>query len=125
MDLLNLYVNDDALFICPSETSQHSPWNTEVPTDYGYSFCRIRSTKSNGIHHVSQYAVLLDWPVSCIKDVATGCDDCPLDHGWTASRTPSHNSRINILYYDGHVDSQKALAIQQSFQALQLPIYNR
>ncbi len=124
-DLLGVYVTDKNVFVCPSDRNPHVLWNTLFPADYGYNFCRVRSSISNVILKPSQYAILLDWRYGCIKDVATGCTNCPLDHGWRATDTPPHQSQININFFDGHVAAMKAAAVQQQFALLQLPIYNR
>ena len=124
-DLLGVYVTDKNVYICPSDRSPHVAFNTLYPPDYGYNFCRVRSGNSNLVLHPSQYAVLLDWRYACIKDVATNCTNCPLDHGWRAADTPPHQQKVNLNCYDGHVESMGAGNLQQQFGLLLLPIYNR
>jgi prepilin-type N-terminal cleavage/methylation domain-containing protein len=121
-DLLTTYTKNDQCFICPSRTSAHRPWQSAVPTNYGYSFCRVRN--GDKVQHPSQYGVLYDWRYACVKDNGPANGNCPLNHGWRSSDSPPHGDMINIEYYDGHVDSKKALSIQQALQTLQLPIRN-
>jgi len=121
-DLLNTYVKNDQCFICPSRTSAHRPWNSLVPTNYGYSFCRVRN--GDKIQKPSQYGVLYDWRYACIKDNGPGCTNCPLNHGWRATDTAPHGEQINIQYRDGHVASERTTHIQEMLRTNQLPIRN-
>ena len=121
-DYLNAYVKNDQCFICPSRTTTHRPWNSVVPTAYAYSFCRIRN--GDKVQHPSQFGVLYDWRVSCIKDNGPGCSNCPLNHGWRPTDTPPHGEQINISYYDGHVASERAKHIYEMHRTNQLPIRN-
>jgi prepilin-type N-terminal cleavage/methylation domain-containing protein len=54
-DFLQPYIKNTQLFLCPSTQSPHSPWNTRVPTDYGYNFCRVRNTPESQIHRPAEY----------------------------------------------------------------------
>jgi prepilin-type N-terminal cleavage/methylation domain-containing protein/prepilin-type processing-associated H-X9-DG protein len=129
-DFLQPYIKNTQLFLCPSTQSPHSPWNTRVPTDYGYNFCRVRNTPESQIHRPAEYGVFFDWRYACIKDngVSCGCGagggQCVRDHGWRPTDLPPHNEGINIGYYDGHAKWLKASEVQDRLSRNQLPIWN-
>jgi prepilin-type N-terminal cleavage/methylation domain-containing protein/prepilin-type processing-associated H-X9-DG protein len=124
-DFMQPYIKNTQLFICPSARTPHSPWNTQVPTDYGYSFCRVRNTPESLIPHPSEYGVFYDWRYACIKDNPNACTNCSLDHGWRVTDEPPHNGGINIGFYDGHGKWRKATDVQDKFAAQQLPLWNK
>ena len=122
-DFMQPYIKNTQLFICPSANTPHVLWNTQVPTDYAYNFCRCRNTPESLIKWPSEFGVFFDWRYGCIKDDPAGCSNCPLDHGWRATDTPPHNEGINIGYYDGHGKWAKAAWVQERFAQRRLPIY--
>ena len=124
-DFLQPYIKSEGLFICPSEKTPHSPWNTRVPTDYAYNFCRARNVPESKIQWPAEFGVFYDWRYACIKDNnnASNCPGCPANHGWRAQDKPPHNEGINIGYYDGHAKWLKATLVQERLVQRRLPIY--
>ena len=122
-DHVQPYLKSKELFTCPSENTPHQLWNTQVPTDYAYNFCRPRNTLEAMIQWPAEFGVFYDWRYGCIKDNPTACSNCPLNHGWRATDRPPHNEGINIGYYDGHGKWMKASVVQDLFSQRRLPIY--
>ena len=129
-DMIMPYCKNSQMFLCPSDRNPHVAFNTLAPPDYAYNFCTVRSTPDSGILHPTEFGIIYDWPVACLKQNGSTCTCggnalCAYNQGWTTARVPPHNEGINIGFYDGHGKWVKANTVMAAFSAGNLPIMNK
>ena len=105
--LIQPYVNNWQVFVCPSTQRKHRIWGMPSGTgsSYGYNFCRLRAHPMGKFEYPAETAMLMDWPYACIKYSPWGCSYCPMNHSWwptSGSRQLPHNEGLNVAFMDGH-----------------------
>jgi prepilin-type N-terminal cleavage/methylation domain-containing protein/prepilin-type processing-associated H-X9-DG protein len=129
--LLDPYVKNSQLFICPSQRASRGcgtpAWLT-IGTSYGYNFCFNRNAMATLISPAEHF-LQLDWRTYGIKWNSTGCAcsaNCPWNSRWREGvDVPPHNDGLNASFTDGHVKYQTISYVNDVFYRRVKPFNNQ
>jgi prepilin-type processing-associated H-X9-DG protein len=123
MAMVNDYINNTQVFLCPSETSHHT-WRT-FTTSYGWN-CQAGGSDASTVRTVtftkpSWTYMFQDQQSACAKSKRACTCGCG---GLTAlqsrmKRGVRHNERANAAFFDGHVESVNAYDVEPDWGGTQ------
>jgi len=129
MAMVNAYVNNDQVFVCPTDTSPHT-WRTLPATSYGWN-CRAGGSDNSSVRMVSFTKpswtyIYQDHDNACAKSSRTCACGCG---GVTSLQTRiktgvRHNNRANAAFFDGYVESMNDYDVNPDWGGVQNSHYN-
>ena len=127
-DMLDPYIKNMQIFVCPSTNRHATCFNTRIPTSYGYNFCFVRNGEAT-IRSPAEHLVFLDWRSYAVKWNVVTCGCCSGNGSWgsrwtTGANAPPHNEQVNCTFADGHVKSISNDALMGAWRARALPWNN-